>query len=220
MRTGQGRGPWRQSSDHEKATLGGGCFWCLEAVFGPPGVKRVVSGYAGGTVPSPTYAKVCSGSPDIPKWSRSPMIPAVVPFESCSRRLRDPRPDDHESPGARRRHAVPFDHLLPHAAAAGEGSAEDRRAERERGSSRGPIVTELAPAEEFYPCGGLSARATTGGATRGRGTATTSSRRSWRSSARSTWRGSALARTSDFGIDRKLLIWPQMSAVIYRNVAM
>lgn len=43
------------------ATFGGGCFWCVEAVFeGMKGVKNVVSGYAGGTVPNPTYEQVCS----------------------------------------------------------------------------------------------------------------------------------------------------------------
>src|SRR5487761_2015303 len=46
----------------ELATLGGGCFWCLEAVFKDlRGVTAVQSGYAGGTVPDPTYKQVCSG---------------------------------------------------------------------------------------------------------------------------------------------------------------
>jgi peptide-methionine (S)-S-oxide reductase len=46
----------------ELATLGGGCFWCLEAVFEAlEGVERVVSGYAGGSQANPTYEQVCSG---------------------------------------------------------------------------------------------------------------------------------------------------------------
>jgi peptide-methionine (S)-S-oxide reductase len=46
-----------------KATLGGGCFWCLEAVFQQiPGVKRVVSGYAGGTSSNPSYQAICGGN--------------------------------------------------------------------------------------------------------------------------------------------------------------
>ena len=45
----------------EVATLGGGCFWCVESVFeNVPGVVDVVSGYAGGTVPNPTYEQVCT----------------------------------------------------------------------------------------------------------------------------------------------------------------
>jgi len=48
---------------HETATLGGGCFWCLEAVYlEVPGVDRVVSGYAGGEIENPTYHQVCSGA--------------------------------------------------------------------------------------------------------------------------------------------------------------
>ena len=47
----------------EKATLGGGCFWCLEAVFlQVEGVTEVISGYAGGHVDNPTYFQVCKGS--------------------------------------------------------------------------------------------------------------------------------------------------------------
>lgn len=47
----------------DTATLGGGCFWCLEAVYQEvPGVDRVLSGYTGGHVESPTYQQVCSGA--------------------------------------------------------------------------------------------------------------------------------------------------------------
>jgi peptide-methionine (S)-S-oxide reductase len=47
----------------EQATLAGGCFWCLEAVFnGLKGVESAISGYAGGSVPAPTYKQVCGGT--------------------------------------------------------------------------------------------------------------------------------------------------------------
>lgn len=47
----------------EKAVLGGGCFWCLDAVFREvKGVTEVVSGYAGGARPNPTYEQICSGA--------------------------------------------------------------------------------------------------------------------------------------------------------------
>jgi len=52
-----------EKADPEVATLGGGCFWCLEAVFEQlEGVKSVISGYAGGTVADPSYERVCTGS--------------------------------------------------------------------------------------------------------------------------------------------------------------
>lgn len=48
---------------NEKATLGGGCFWCLDAVYEQvDGVKEIVSGYAGGEVDNPTYRQVCGGA--------------------------------------------------------------------------------------------------------------------------------------------------------------
>jgi peptide-methionine (S)-S-oxide reductase len=50
-------------SQLEMATLGGGCFWCLEAVYEQlQGVSKVVSGYAGGSVPDPSYEHVCAGT--------------------------------------------------------------------------------------------------------------------------------------------------------------
>jgi peptide-methionine (S)-S-oxide reductase len=52
-----------QEANPEIATLGGGCFWCLEAVFEQlDGVKAVISGYAGGTAANPSYEQVCTGS--------------------------------------------------------------------------------------------------------------------------------------------------------------
>ena len=46
----------------ETAIIGGGCFWCTEAVFEKiDGVKEVISGYAGGKIPNPTYKQICTG---------------------------------------------------------------------------------------------------------------------------------------------------------------
>ncbi len=51
------------ASNLEVATLGGGCFWCIEAVFSPlKGIERLVSGYAGGDMPNPTYKQICTGT--------------------------------------------------------------------------------------------------------------------------------------------------------------
>ncbi len=49
--------------DREVATLGGGCFWCTEAIFDQlKGVEKVESGYSGGKVPNPSYEDVCTGA--------------------------------------------------------------------------------------------------------------------------------------------------------------
>lgn len=58
-----GGGTEAAAGKEQIAVLGGGCFWCVEAVFAQvPGVRRVVSGYAGGHLPDPTYQQVCAGT--------------------------------------------------------------------------------------------------------------------------------------------------------------
>lgn len=65
-----------------KATFGGGCFWCTEAVFERiAGVKSVVSGYIGGEVPNPTYKDVCTGLTGHAEAVEIEYDPAVVSFE-------------------------------------------------------------------------------------------------------------------------------------------
>lgn len=64
------------------AIFGGGCFWCTEAVFERlEGVDSVVSGYAGGTVPNPTYRQVCSGTTGHAEVIRIAYDPGKVPYE-------------------------------------------------------------------------------------------------------------------------------------------
>lgn len=65
----------------EIATLGGGCFWCLEAVYQElNGVARVESGYAGGHVPNPTYEQVCDGSTGHAEVVRLEFDPDVISY--------------------------------------------------------------------------------------------------------------------------------------------
>ena len=65
----------------ERATLGGGCFWCLEAVFElVEGVSRVKSGYVGGAAPNPTYEQVCSGTTGHVEIVQVEYDPGVISF--------------------------------------------------------------------------------------------------------------------------------------------
>jgi len=65
-----------------KATFGGGCFWCTEAVYAQiKGVESVVSGYIGGQVPNPTYKQVCSGLTGHAEAVEITYDPTVVPYE-------------------------------------------------------------------------------------------------------------------------------------------
>ncbi len=66
----------------ELATLGGGCFWCLEAVYLElKGVHQVVSGYCGGTVPNPTYYQVCEGTTGHAEIVQLVFDPSVVSYK-------------------------------------------------------------------------------------------------------------------------------------------
>jgi peptide-methionine (S)-S-oxide reductase len=66
----------------EKATLGGGCFWCLEAVYQEvDGVSKIVSGYAGGHVPNPSYEAVCTGTTGHAEVVQLEFDPAKVSYK-------------------------------------------------------------------------------------------------------------------------------------------
>ncbi len=66
----------------EKAILGGGCFWCVEAAIKQlQGVESVISGYMGGKVPNPTYQQVCSGKSGHVEVAEITFVPSVITFE-------------------------------------------------------------------------------------------------------------------------------------------
>ena len=66
----------------ETATFGGGCFWCVEAVFDRlPGVRAVTSGYAGGHTENPTYHDVCNGTTGHAEVTQIVFDPAKVSFD-------------------------------------------------------------------------------------------------------------------------------------------
>lgn len=66
----------------EQTTLAGGCFWCLEKIFQEvKGVEKVVSGYAGGSLPYPTYEKVCNGNTGHAEVVQVSFDPEVITYE-------------------------------------------------------------------------------------------------------------------------------------------
>jgi peptide-methionine (S)-S-oxide reductase len=70
-----------EKKESAAATLGGGCFWCLEAVFEQlRGVEKVVSGYTGGAAPNPTYRQVCTGTTGHAEVVQVTFDPAEVTF--------------------------------------------------------------------------------------------------------------------------------------------
>jgi len=136
----------------EKATFGGGCFWCMEAVFERiPGVKSVVSGYAGGHVPNPTYEMVCTGLTGHAEVIQIEYDPAVVSFEKLLNifwQAHDPttlnRQEDDFGPNYR-------SIILYHNEEQKEAAEKSYKDLTRRRVFRAPIVTELVPLTEFYP---------------------------------------------------------------------
>ena len=133
----------------DTATLGGGCFWCLEAVFQElNGVKRVVSGYAGGQVANPTYEQVCSGRTGHAEVVQVTFDRAQVSFRDVLQvffGIHDPTTLNRQGAdvGTQYRSAI-FFHSPEQEKAA--------RASRERWQERfrQPIVTEIVSATTFY----------------------------------------------------------------------
>ncbi len=139
------------SSRTEVATLGGGCFWCLEAVFEDlRGVKEVVSGYSGGFVPDPTYERVCTGTTGHAEVVRVTFDPAVVSFREILEvyfSIHDPTTLNRQGAdvGTQYRSAI-FYHTPEQKRVAEEVIAELG----EEGVWEDPIVTEVTPASAFY----------------------------------------------------------------------
>jgi peptide-methionine (S)-S-oxide reductase len=135
----------------EVATLGGGCFWCLEAVFdGLQGVESVESGYTAGKVPSPTYQQVCNGDTGHAEVVRVTFDPQAISFREILEvffAIHDPTTLNRQGndAGTQYRSAI-FYHTPEQQAVAAQVIAA-LTAEK---AYRDPIVTELAPAQTFY----------------------------------------------------------------------
>ncbi len=136
----------------ETATLAGGCFWCLEAVFESlRGVERVVSGYAGGHVPKPTYEQVCTGTTGHAESVQISFDPAVITYGDLLRvffAFHDPTTLNRQGPDVGTQYrSVIFWHDPEQKAAAAQVIEELTR-QRVFDS---PIVTEVAPYPGFFP---------------------------------------------------------------------
>jgi peptide-methionine (S)-S-oxide reductase len=136
----------------EKATLAGGCFWCLEAVYlDVRGVEKVESGYAGGKTQNPTYDDVCSGSTGHAEVVQLTYDPAVISFRELLEiffTIHDPTTLNRQGAdtGTQYRSAI-FYHSAEQKAEA-ESVIATLTADK---VFSGPIVTQVAPLDTFYP---------------------------------------------------------------------
>jgi peptide-methionine (S)-S-oxide reductase len=136
----------------ETATLAGGCFWCLEAVFLElDGVASVVSGYSGGTTPNPSYRDVCGGATGHAEVVQVTFDPAVITFRDLLGvffTIHDPTTLNRQGGdiGTQYRSAI-FYHSDEQRRVAEEVKSELQA----QGVWDAPIVTELEPIAAFYP---------------------------------------------------------------------
>ncbi len=138
--------------DHALATLGGGCFWCLEAVYKDlKGVERVVSGYAGGTTENPTYEQVCggrTGHAEVVQISYDPEIVSFGDLLDVFFTIHDPTTKDRQGADV----GPQYRSIILYHDAGQKAAAERAIAEvGEKGLWSAPVVTEVVPLEKFYP---------------------------------------------------------------------
>jgi peptide-methionine (S)-S-oxide reductase len=138
--------------DKEVTTLGGGCFWCLEAVFDElNGVESVESGYAGGWIPNPGYKLVCTGTTGHAEVTQITFDPQVVAFEDILKvffTIHNPTTLNRQGAdvGSQYRSAI-FYHSE-------EQKKIAEKVIKELSEEKlwpDPIVTEVVPLKKFYP---------------------------------------------------------------------
>jgi len=146
--------PMPNSTNHlETATLGGGCFWCTEALFQMlPGVKSVTSGYAGGTKANPTYADVCSGKTGHAEVIQIEFDPEVASYDKILSTFWEAHdPTTLNQQGAD--HGTQYRSIILYKDDAQKVAAEKSKAEAQKKLSK-PIVTEIVPLKTFYKAEG------------------------------------------------------------------
>lgn len=135
----------------KKATFGGGCFWCTEAVMERvPGVKAAVSGYAGGMHPRPTYELVCTGQTGHAEVVQVEYDPAAVTYEQLLEYFfasHDPTTLNRQGPdlGTQYRSII-----LAHDESQMRAAVKMIEGFNQSGTFGAPVVTEVVPLQKFF----------------------------------------------------------------------
>jgi len=131
------------------ATFGGGCYWCTEAIYQMvPGVKSVVSGFAGGTRENPTYEEVCTGQTGHAEVIQVEYDPAVTSYEKLLHTFweaHDPTTLNRQGNDE----GTQYRSIILYRTDAEKAAAEKSKAEAQKNFSR-PIVTEIVPLKKFF----------------------------------------------------------------------
>jgi peptide-methionine (S)-S-oxide reductase len=138
-----------KTNQTELATLGGGCFWCLEAIFERlPGVKAVTSGYAGGHKANPTYQEVCghdTGHAEVVQIEYDPQIISYDKLLELFWEAHDPTTPNRQGNDVGNQYRS----IILYHNDAQQQAAEKSKAEAQK-DFRAPIVTEIVPLKQFY----------------------------------------------------------------------
>ena len=139
------------SQTSEIATLGGGCFWCTEAVFTElKGIEKVEPGYAGGTVPNPTYEQVCSdrtGHAEVVQVTFNPMVISYGELLTIFFTVHDPTTLNRQGADSGTQYrSVIFYHNDEQKSIAQQVMREVTAAKL----WKAPIVTQIEPFKTFY----------------------------------------------------------------------
>lgn len=144
-----------RNNSREVATLAGGCFWCLEAIFDElEGVERVISGYSGGEMANPSYKEVCGGRTGYAEAVQVVFDPGVISYREILAvffSMHDPTTLNRQGADVGTQYrSVIFYHDDKQKAIAEQLIKELNAAK----IWRAPIVTEVTPFSAFYPAEG------------------------------------------------------------------
>ncbi len=139
----------------ETATLGAGCFWCVEAIFQSlKGVENVVSGYAGGTVEHPTYQQVCAGNTGHAEAIQLTFDPEIISYEDVLYvfwRTHDPTTLNRQGNDVGTAYRS---EIFYHGDTQKQTAETSRETTQASGFWPNPIVTEITKFTNFYPAEG------------------------------------------------------------------
>jgi len=140
------------TGEREVATLGGGCFWCLDSIYRQiKGVESVVSGYAGGTKPNPSYREVCGGNTGHAEVVQITFDPSQIAYRDLLDvffTIHDPTTQDRQGGdiGPQYRSII-----LTHSDAQERIARQTIADVTAEGIWDDPIVTQIEPLTTFYP---------------------------------------------------------------------
>jgi peptide-methionine (S)-S-oxide reductase len=133
----------------DTATLGGGCFWCTEAIYQMlPGVKSVSSGYAGGKKENPTYEDVCTGTTGHAEVVQIEFDPRITSYEKILETfwdVHDPTTLNRQGHDS----GTQYRSIILYNSEAQKVAAEKSKAEAQK-RFKSPIVTQIVPLKQFY----------------------------------------------------------------------